>query len=61
MWYVVTSFYDTGKVKAYLLSQEEYTKHPPKPPGEYKKFDLYIDSFETRKEAELFRDEALTA
>ena len=51
MYSVTTIFYDNGKIEA------RYTTEKDKP-GEFEKFDVYIDVFETERKALKFITEA---
>ena len=47
---VVSHFFDNGKAKTYIFTKKEFHQMPL--PGKWKKYDTYIDYFDTRKECE---------
>lgn len=60
-WHVVTTFYDDGKVGAVIIDGREVEKKDLPKPGEYKRYDLYVDTFDNLAEAEEFKRDALKA
>lgn len=54
MYKVTTIFYDNGKVKARFTNDSDVV-------GEHENYDLYIDEFETEKEAKEFIKESKLA
>lgn len=58
-YYVISKFYDSGKVKAFILLESEMSddyKTESKP-----NFDQYVDAFDSLKEAEKFKNDCYLA